>query len=102
MSVDKYFHKKKAIAISLASTGASLSITIFTPVAEVLLDTYGFSGGMMVFAAITLNTVVCGTVVFPLKGKGIVIFVSYFVCGNCYYFLISPVPVYSYYIYIIK
>jgi hypothetical protein len=53
-------------------------------------------------AAITLNTVVCGTVVFPLKGKGIVIFVSYFVCGNCYYFPISPVPVYSYYIYIIK
>jgi hypothetical protein len=43
VSVDKYFHKKKAIAISLASTGASLSITIFTPVAEVLLDTYGFS-----------------------------------------------------------
>ncbi|XP_076095490.1 monocarboxylate transporter 13-like [Mytilus galloprovincialis] len=69
MATDKYFDKKKTTALTLTSLGSSLSIVVFSPVAKLLLENYGFRGTMMIFSAILLNTVVCGVAVIPLNTK---------------------------------
>ncbi|CAC5385564.1 SLC16A13 [Mytilus coruscus] len=69
MATDKYFDQKKTTALTLISLGASFSMIIFSPVAKLLLENYGFHGTMMICSAILLNTVVCGAVVFPLNNK---------------------------------
>lgn len=70
LAVDMYCDKNKSIAMPLASVGASLSVTIFSPLSELLLKTYSFKGAMLIYAAIMLNIVVCGAVVFPIRPKG--------------------------------
>ncbi|XP_071165591.1 monocarboxylate transporter 13-like isoform X1 [Mytilus edulis] len=67
VAIDAYFDKKKTIAVSLATTGISLSRIIFPSTMEFLLSKYGFSDAMMIFSAILLNLVVCGVVVFPQR-----------------------------------
>lgn len=67
VAIDAYFDKKKTIAVSLATTGISLSRIIFPSTIEFLLSKYGFSDAMMIFSAILLNLVVCGAVVFPQR-----------------------------------
>ncbi|OPL30757.1 hypothetical protein AM593_07544, partial [Mytilus galloprovincialis] len=67
VAIDAYFDKKKSIAVSLATTGISLSRIIFPSTTEFLLSKYGFSDAMMIFSAILLNLVVCGAVVFPQR-----------------------------------
>ncbi|XP_052104108.1 monocarboxylate transporter 13-like [Mytilus californianus] len=67
VAIDAYFDKKKSIAVSIATTGISLSRIIFPSTVEFLLSKYGFSDAMMIFSAILLNFVVCGAVVFPQR-----------------------------------
>ena len=78
MATDKYFDKKKTTALTLTSLGSSLSIVVFSPVAKLLLENYGFRGTMMIFSAILLNTVVCGVAVIPLNTKSIYFILSIF------------------------
>ncbi|XP_071161206.1 monocarboxylate transporter 13-like [Mytilus edulis] len=69
VAVDKYFDKKKSIAMPLATSGASLSGTIFAPICQRLLEHYGFHGAMLIYSAIFLNCLVCAALVFPLESK---------------------------------
>ncbi|XP_077996788.1 monocarboxylate transporter 12-like [Glandiceps talaboti] len=56
-----YIKKRYALANALVVSGSGLGIFIFTPLWQVLIETYGWRGAFIVFSAINANVCVCGT-----------------------------------------
>lgn len=65
-SVARYFRKRRTLATSLALTGVGLSSFAFSPLFQLLVDTYAWRGALMIVAGMSFNLVVCGALVRPL------------------------------------
>ena len=72
--VGEYFEKRKALAMSLATFASGLG-AMFPPVMLYLFEQYGYSGALLIIAAISLHCCVGGILYRPLsdnfKGKRI-------------------------------
>lgn len=62
-----YFEKKRAFATGLAVCGSGLGTFLFAPLIEYLIKEYTWRGSFLVLSGITLNLVVCGALLKPLK-----------------------------------
>ncbi|XP_033737317.1 monocarboxylate transporter 4-like [Pecten maximus] len=62
-----YFEKKRALATGLAVCGSGLGTFLFAPLIEYLIEHYTWRGSFLILSGITLNLVVCGTLLRPLK-----------------------------------
>ncbi|XP_077996790.1 monocarboxylate transporter 12-like [Glandiceps talaboti] len=56
-----YIKKRYALANALVVCGSGIGIFIFTPLWQLLIETYGWRGAFIVFSAINANLCVCGT-----------------------------------------
>ncbi|XP_013406562.2 monocarboxylate transporter 14-like [Lingula anatina] len=67
--VGQYFHKKRALANSIASMGAGIGSLVLPPFLTYLVYHYDYSGQMLIMGAIMLNQVVGGALFRPLTPK---------------------------------
>ncbi|KAJ8314254.1 hypothetical protein KUTeg_008815 [Tegillarca granosa] len=67
--VNLYFDKKRPLAIGLAVCGAGVGQTVYPLLQDALLKQYGFSGTMLINAALTLHIILSGSTYFPLPTK---------------------------------
>ncbi|KAH0626096.1 hypothetical protein JD844_000846 [Phrynosoma platyrhinos] len=68
-SVARYFKKRRTLATSLALTGVGLSSFAFSPLFQLLVDTYAWRGALMIVAGMSFNLMVCGALIRPLTLK---------------------------------
>ncbi|XP_077983226.1 monocarboxylate transporter 12-like [Glandiceps talaboti] len=59
--VSLYIKKRYVMANALVVSGSGIGIFIFTPLWQLLIETYGWRGAFIIFAAINANLCVCGT-----------------------------------------
>ncbi|XP_027681783.2 monocarboxylate transporter 13-like [Chelonia mydas] len=69
-SVAQYFGKRRAFATGLAVSGAGLASFAFSPLFQLLVDTYAWRGALMVVAGISFNLVAAGALLRPLELEG--------------------------------
>ncbi|OWF37862.1 monocarboxylate transporter 12-like [Mizuhopecten yessoensis] len=62
-----YFEKKRALATGLAVCGSGLGTFLFAPLIEYLIEHYTWRGSFLILSGVTLNLVVCGFLLRPLK-----------------------------------
>ena len=58
--IGHYFLKYRALATGVASCGSGVGTFIFAPLSLLLIETYGWKGGMWIIAGIVLNGLVMG------------------------------------------
>nr|XP_060635849.1 monocarboxylate transporter 13-like [Anolis sagrei ordinatus]XP_060635850.1 monocarboxylate transporter 13-like [Anolis sagrei ordinatus] len=68
-SVSRYFKKRRTLATSMALTGVGLSSFAFSPLFQLLVDTYAWRGALMIVAGMSFNLMVCGALIRPLTLK---------------------------------
>ncbi|XP_067411467.1 monocarboxylate transporter 7-like isoform X4 [Emydura macquarii macquarii] len=68
-SVARYFKRRRTFATGLAFTGVGLASFAFSPLFQLLVDTYAWRGALLVVAGISFNLVVCGALIRPLTLK---------------------------------
>ncbi|KAJ7313234.1 hypothetical protein JRQ81_004515 [Phrynocephalus forsythii] len=68
-SVARYFKKRRTLATSLALTGVGLSSFAFSPLFQLLVDTYAWRGALLIVAGMSFNLMVCGALIQPLTLK---------------------------------
>ncbi|XP_044153744.1 monocarboxylate transporter 6 [Bufo gargarizans] len=62
-----YFIKRRTLANSLASTGASIGMALWPIASQHLLESMGWRGSFMIFGGVLLNCCVCGAIMRPVK-----------------------------------
>ncbi|XP_013406716.1 monocarboxylate transporter 9 [Lingula anatina] len=67
--VGQYFHKKRALANSIATVGAGIGSLILPPFLTYLVYLFDYSGQMLIMGAIMLNQVVSGALYRPLAPR---------------------------------
>lgn len=67
VAVAFYFEKRRSLATGLATCGSGIGCFIFAPLLELLLDSYGFRGTLLLIAGIYLNLCVAGALMRPLE-----------------------------------
>ncbi|XP_072023970.1 monocarboxylate transporter 2-like isoform X2 [Amphiura filiformis] len=55
-----FFEKKFAMANGIAFTGGAVGMTVLAPIIEVLINTYGWRGAMLIYASMNFNICVGG------------------------------------------
>ncbi|CAF5139712.1 unnamed protein product, partial [Rotaria magnacalcarata] len=65
--VSFYFDKKRAIANGLVTAGTGLGALSFGPLANYLMELYGWKTGINIFAVIMLTCIGFGAIMRPLK-----------------------------------
>uniref|UniRef100_A0A8C8S7I6 Monocarboxylate transporter 13 n=1 Tax=Pelusios castaneus TaxID=367368 RepID=A0A8C8S7I6_9SAUR len=65
-SVAQYFTKRRTFATGLAVSGAGLASFAFSPLFQLLVDTYAWRGALMVVAGVSFNLVAAGALLRPL------------------------------------
>lgn len=70
IACDRYFEKRKAIAMTLVTSGGSASVVIFPQLLKMTCDIYGFKGSLIIMSGILLNICLCGALIFPLSDGG--------------------------------
>nr|XP_056719667.1 monocarboxylate transporter 13-like [Euleptes europaea] len=68
-SMARYFKARRTLATGLALTGVGLSSFAFSPLFQLLVDTYAWRGALMIVAGMSFNLVVCGALIRPLTLK---------------------------------
>ncbi|KAK2161667.1 hypothetical protein LSH36_112g05105 [Paralvinella palmiformis] len=63
--VQQYFHKRRAMAVAFSTSGSCLGTMIFSPVHRLLIQTFGWRGGLIFFSAIVLQCTVCAALMRP-------------------------------------
>ena len=63
----QYFKKKRAIANGIALSGVGTGTLVLPPIFQLLLDTYGLSGALLIMAGISLNVCVSGALLRPIS-----------------------------------
>ncbi|XP_078510618.1 monocarboxylate transporter 6-like [Lissotriton helveticus] len=61
-----YFVRRRTLANSLASTGASIGMAVWPLMSQYLLDLMGWRGTFLIFGGVFLNCCVCGAVMRPI------------------------------------
>uniref|UniRef100_A0A674KAN7 Monocarboxylate transporter 13 n=1 Tax=Terrapene triunguis TaxID=2587831 RepID=A0A674KAN7_9SAUR len=69
-SVARYFAKRRTFATGLAVSGAGLASFAFSPLFQLLVDTYAWRGALLVVASISFNLVAAGALLRPLEPEG--------------------------------
>ncbi|XP_075441011.1 monocarboxylate transporter 6 [Ascaphus truei] len=62
-----YFIRRRTLANSLASTGASIGMALWPLGSQHLLDAVGWRGSFLIFGAVLLNCCVCGAIMRPVR-----------------------------------
>jgi len=64
--VTRWFHRRRSVALSIASTGISVGGLVFTPLASMLIDRLGISSASVILGAVWIAVVVpTAAVVWP-------------------------------------
>ena len=58
--VGQHFVKRRGVAVGLATAGGGIGTLFLPPLFEMLLGSYGFSGGLLIISAIALQMCVSG------------------------------------------
>ena len=61
VAIKDYFDKKFNLANGIAFTGGAVAMTIFSPLIELLIATYGWRGAMLIFASINFHICIAGS-----------------------------------------
>ncbi|XP_074870648.1 monocarboxylate transporter 6 isoform X2 [Carettochelys insculpta] len=62
-----YFVRRRTLANALASTGASLGLTLWPLFSQYLLDQMGWRNTFLIFGGVLLNSCVCGAIMRPVE-----------------------------------
>uniref|UniRef100_H2ZXI5 Monocarboxylate transporter 9 n=2 Tax=Latimeria chalumnae TaxID=7897 RepID=H2ZXI5_LATCH len=63
----QYFEKYRGLALGLISTGSSVGLFIYAALQKVLIEIYGLNGCLLIVGAVSLNLIVCGSLMRPLE-----------------------------------
>ncbi|XP_045054979.2 monocarboxylate transporter 11 isoform X2 [Desmodus rotundus] len=69
-TLSRYFSRRRVLAVGLALTGNGASSLLLAPVLQLLLDTFGWRGALLLLGAITLHLTPCGALLRPLELPG--------------------------------
>jgi len=64
-----YFDKRRPLANGLAAAGSPVFLSVLSPLGQMLLDEYGWRGGLLITGGLLLNCCTCAAVMRPLKRK---------------------------------
>ncbi|MEE6500750.1 hypothetical protein FKM82_003913 [Ascaphus truei] len=67
--VGQYFHKRRALAQGLSTTGTGFGTFLITVLLKYLCAEFGWRNAMIIQGAITLNLCVCGALMRPLDPR---------------------------------
>ena len=67
VSVGFYFQRRRSLATGISVCGSGVGAFVFAPLANFLLENYGWQTSNAVFGCICLVTVLCGAVMRPLQ-----------------------------------
>lgn len=67
MTLNKWFYKKKGLALSISSAFAGLTSIIYSAITGNIIEKYGWQAGFKFFAAITFVLSIVGTMVFMVE-----------------------------------
>ncbi|OCT62953.1 monocarboxylate transporter 6 [Xenopus laevis] len=62
-----YFIRRRTLANSLASAGASIGMALWPLASQHLLESMGWRGSFMLFGGVLLNCCVCGAIMRPVR-----------------------------------
>ncbi|XP_062840614.1 monocarboxylate transporter 13-like [Anolis carolinensis] len=65
--VARYFDRRRAVANAVAFSGAGIAALGFSPLFQLLVDSYGWRGGLQIVSGMVFNLVVCGALLRPLR-----------------------------------
>ncbi|XP_041470941.1 monocarboxylate transporter 3-like isoform X1 [Lytechinus variegatus] len=65
--VGHYFEKRYSLANGLSYAGSGVGILVLAPLAQILIDTYGWRGGLFIMGALCFHVSVCGALLRPIK-----------------------------------
>ncbi len=60
-----YFREKYAIALFITALGSPAGMMVYGPITQILLDTYGWRGAMLLLGGVGFHTLVCGQLMRP-------------------------------------
>ncbi|XP_028820865.1 monocarboxylate transporter 13-like [Denticeps clupeoides] len=66
VSVMQYFTRRRSLAMALGFTGVGLSSFAFSPLFQLLVETYAWNGALLVLGGLSLNIVACGALIRPV------------------------------------
>lgn len=69
-TLSRYFSRRRVLAVGLALTGNGASSLLLAPTLQLLLDTFGWRGALLLLGAITLHLAPCGALLRPLVLPG--------------------------------
>uniref|UniRef100_G1PH17 Monocarboxylate transporter 11 n=1 Tax=Myotis lucifugus TaxID=59463 RepID=G1PH17_MYOLU len=69
-TLSRYFSRRRVLAVGLALTGNGASSLLLAPALQLLLDTFGWRGALLLLGAITLHLAPCGALLRPLHLPG--------------------------------
>uniref|UniRef100_A0A2I2Z9E9 Monocarboxylate transporter 11 n=1 Tax=Gorilla gorilla gorilla TaxID=9595 RepID=A0A2I2Z9E9_GORGO len=69
-TLSRYFSRRRVLAVGLALTGNGASSLLLAPALQLLLDTFGWRGALLLLGAITLHLTPCGALLLPLVLPG--------------------------------
>ncbi|XP_038068490.1 monocarboxylate transporter 13-like [Patiria miniata] len=69
--IGRYFQARYATANSLALSAIPIAIIVAPPMAQILLDTYGWRGTLLMWGGACLHMAVCGAVLRPVVIRGV-------------------------------
>ncbi|XP_062030958.1 monocarboxylate transporter 11 [Lepus europaeus] len=69
-TLSRYFSRRRVLAVGLALTGNGASSLLLAPALQLLLDTFGWRGALLLLGAITLHLTPCGALLRPLALPG--------------------------------
>ncbi|XP_032136467.1 monocarboxylate transporter 11 isoform X2 [Sapajus apella] len=69
-TLSRYFSRRRVLAVGLALTGNGASSLLLAPALQLLLDTFGWRGALLLLGAITLHLTPCGALLLPLALPG--------------------------------
>ncbi|XP_054856938.1 monocarboxylate transporter 9 [Eublepharis macularius] len=65
----QYFDRRRGLALGLISTGSSVGLFIYAALQKELIKLYGLEGCLLVVGALSLNILVCGSLMRPLHSR---------------------------------
>lgn len=66
-TLSKYFDKRRSLALGIAFSGVGMSSFAFSPLLQMLVETYTWRGALMILAGLELNLCVCGALLRPIR-----------------------------------
>ncbi|XP_049716328.1 monocarboxylate transporter 11 isoform X1 [Elephas maximus indicus] len=69
-TLSRYFSRRRVLAVGLALTGNGAASLLLAPALQLLLDTFGWRGALLLLGATTLHLTPCGALLRPLALPG--------------------------------